>query len=373
MICLTTASFSLCINGEIHGFFKSSRGLRQGDLISPYLFTLVMEVLNLMIKRQIGNDKRFKFHSGCKALNLTHLCFTDDLLLLCHGDLISACVLRGGLDEFSMCSGLYPSMEKSTSYFCNVFNDIKVQISLGMPLKEGTLPIRYLGVPMMTRKLRNDDCRVLIDNVKKNIFDWKKKYLSYAGRLQLIASVLSSLNVYWASIQGGLGLRSMELMNEGLMIKYLWNIVSKKDSLWVKWVNSYRLKGKCVWTLSVSNNTAWSWRHILKLRNKAEVFLRLKLLSLDLKWYKDVGIAAKVYFFLWWLEEFPEVVLPDDLDCCIDCIDWHERHTHSGWHSLCTSLMVYLDMVLDAHVFLVIIASYLASTCGDVSMYVGWS
>nr|GEV06785.1 RNA-directed DNA polymerase, eukaryota, reverse transcriptase zinc-binding domain protein [Tanacetum cinerariifolium] len=253
------------------GFFKSSRGLRQVDLISPYLFTLVMKVLNLMIKRQIGNDKRFKFHSGCKALGLTHLCFADDLLLLCHGDLISACVLRRGLDEFSMCSGLYPSMEKSTSYLCNVPNDIKVQISLGMTFKESTLPIRYLGVPMMTRKLRNDDCWVLINNLKKKIFDWKNKYLSYAGKLHLIASVLSSLNVYWASMfvlpknictsidrilkdflwsfkesrkgftsvawkdicvpksQGGLGLRSMKLMNEGLMIKYLWNIIRGLD------------------------------------------------------------------------------------------------------------------------------------------------
>nr|GEV06787.1 hypothetical protein [Tanacetum cinerariifolium] len=310
MICLTTASLFLCINGEIHSFFKSSRGLRQGDLISPYLFTLVMKVLNLMIKRKIGNDKRFKFHSGCKALGLTHFCFADDLLLLCHGGLIFTCVLRRGLDEFSMFYGLYSSMEKSTSYLCNVPNDIKVQISLGMPFKESILPVRYLGVHMMTRKLRNDDCRVLIDNVKKKIFDWKNKYLSYGGKLQLIASVLSLLNVYWASMfilpknicasidrilkdflwsfeenrkgftsvawkdicvpksQGGLGLRSMKLMNEGLMIKYLWNIVSKKDSLSVKRVNSYRLKGKCVWTLSVSDNTVWCWRHILKLKNK---------------------------------------------------------------------------------------------------------
>nr|GEV47968.1 hypothetical protein [Tanacetum cinerariifolium] len=105
-------------------------------------------------------------------------------------------------------------------------------------------------------------------------------------------------SVAWKDIcvpksQGGLGLRSIELMNEGLMIKYLWNIISKKDSLWVKWVNSYRLKGKCVWTLSVSDNTASCWRHILKLRDKAQVVSGM--LSLDLKWSRDVGIAAKVW------------------------------------------------------------------------------
>ncbi|GJX07043.1 RNA-directed DNA polymerase, eukaryota, reverse transcriptase zinc-binding domain protein [Tanacetum coccineum] len=319
MVCLTTASFSLYVNGEIHGFFKSKRGLRQGDPISPYLFTLIMEVLNLMIKRHISIDKRFRYHYGCKKLGLTHLCFADDLLLLCHGDPISACILRRGMDEFSMSSGLYPSLEKSTAFFSDMPIDIKEQISLALPFKEGSLPVRYLGVPMMSKKLRNEDCRVLIDNVKKRIFDWRNKYLSYAGKLQLISSVLSSLNVYWASMfvlpnhicssidkifkdflwssdegrkgfssiawkdvcrpksQGGLGLRTTKMMNESLMIKYLWNLVSRKESLWVKWVNSYRLKGRCVWNLTVTKNTAWCWKSIMKLRDKIRDFVGIRV------------------------------------------------------------------------------------------------
>nr|GEV88365.1 RNA-directed DNA polymerase, eukaryota, reverse transcriptase zinc-binding domain protein [Tanacetum cinerariifolium] len=60
MTCLTNASFSVCVNGETHGFFRAKRGLRQGDQVSPYLFTLVMEVLNLMVKRQIRRDRSFK-------------------------------------------------------------------------------------------------------------------------------------------------------------------------------------------------------------------------------------------------------------------------------------------------------------------------
>ncbi|GKD50472.1 RNA-directed DNA polymerase, eukaryota, reverse transcriptase zinc-binding domain protein, partial [Tanacetum coccineum] len=205
------------------------RGLRQGDPILPSFFTLLIEVLNLMIKRHVRIDKRFQYHYGCKNLDLTHLCFEDDLLLLCHGDPISACIIRRGLDEFSMSSGLYPSLEKSTSFFSNMPSEIKEQIALALLFKEGALPVRYLG-------------------------------------LQLIASVLSSLNVYWASMfiipnhvcesidkilkcflwsidegkkgvtsvawkdvcrpksQGGLGLRTKKLMNEGLMCKYLWNI-----------------------------------------------------------------------------------------------------------------------------------------------------
>ncbi|GKE35518.1 RNA-directed DNA polymerase, eukaryota, reverse transcriptase zinc-binding domain protein, partial [Tanacetum coccineum] len=152
MECISTSSFSLNVNGELRDFFNGKRGLRQGDPLSLYLFTLVMEVLNLMIKRNVSLNPRFKYHWQCKDLKLTHLCFADDLMLFCHGNSKFVSILKNSLDEFGRVSSLFPSFPKSTVFFRNV--------------KE---------------------------SMKKRLLDWKNKSLSFAGRLQLIMLVVKSM------------------------------------------------------------------------------------------------------------------------------------------------------------------------------------
>ncbi|GJV59378.1 RNA-directed DNA polymerase, eukaryota, reverse transcriptase zinc-binding domain protein [Tanacetum coccineum] len=294
MVCLTTVSFSVYVNGESHGFFKAKRGLRHGDPISPYLFTIVMEMLNLMVKRQVRNDNRFVYHSGCKKLKITSLFFVDDLLMLCHGDMVSASILRRGLDEFSLASGLYPSMSESEVFYCNIPTEVKEEIRLVMPFNEGVLPIRYLGVPLVPKRINKQDCKVLLEVLQSKINDWKNKSLSFAGRLQLIAFVLSSMQVYWGGNitgkvsvkwddackpknQGGLGLKSMFEWNTTLMAKHLWNILTNKDSIWVRWVNVHKIKGRNLWEIECNRGMSWSWKHLLELRDKIRAFVRIKI------------------------------------------------------------------------------------------------
>ncbi|GJX99144.1 reverse transcriptase domain-containing protein [Tanacetum coccineum] len=80
MKCVTVTSFSLRINGSLHGYFKGNRGLPQGDPMSPYLFTLVMEVLTLMLHRW-ARESDFTYHQYCSKLNIINLFFADDLFL----------------------------------------------------------------------------------------------------------------------------------------------------------------------------------------------------------------------------------------------------------------------------------------------------
>ncbi|KAL0439803.1 UNVERIFIED_CONTAM: Retrovirus-related Pol polyprotein from type-2 retrotransposable element R2DM [Sesamum latifolium] len=84
--CVTTPSFSVCLNGSPHGYFKGARGLRQGDPMSPYLVVLVMEVLSLLLRQFIDQDGGFSYHWKCEAMQLCQLGFADDLLLFSKAD-----------------------------------------------------------------------------------------------------------------------------------------------------------------------------------------------------------------------------------------------------------------------------------------------
>ncbi|GJZ38175.1 hypothetical protein Tco_0584366 [Tanacetum coccineum] len=135
----------LSINGVLHGYFNGKRGLRQDDPLSPYLFTLIMEVLTLMLSRRVRDSELFTYHRYCLELEIVNLCFADDLFLFAHGDENSARVIMEVLDEFKLASGLTPSLPKSTTYFCNVLNHTKLAILQILPFEEGRLPVKYLG------------------------------------------------------------------------------------------------------------------------------------------------------------------------------------------------------------------------------------
>ena len=125
---ITTPKFSISINGELAGFFHSKRRLRQGDPMSPYLFVIAMEVLTKLLAKHIQDSPHFKFHWKCDKIKLSHLCVTDNLIMLCHGSTPSATVLKKSLDDFSSVSGLKANLAKSIIFLFGVHNDSRQQL-----------------------------------------------------------------------------------------------------------------------------------------------------------------------------------------------------------------------------------------------------
>lgn len=70
MECVTSPSFSVCINGSLEGFFMGEKWLRQGYPISPYLFVIVMEVFT-SIMRKMASESKWNWHLKCDAKHLS--------------------------------------------------------------------------------------------------------------------------------------------------------------------------------------------------------------------------------------------------------------------------------------------------------------
>lgn len=150
--CVCTASFSVGYNGTVQGYFKSKRGLRQGDPLSPYLFVVAMNCLSTLLNNA-ATEGRFGYHQNCEDSKLTHLCFADDLLIFTKGDKQSVKGVLEVLNEFERHSGLGVSLSKNCFFTCGLPQTEITEIAEETGLSHGTLPIRYLGVPLCGKGL----------------------------------------------------------------------------------------------------------------------------------------------------------------------------------------------------------------------------
>lgn len=314
--CITTANYSLSINGEVTGFIPGQKGLRQGDPLSSYLFVIVMEVLTCILKEK-SLQPDFQFHWRCSQGKLINLCFADDLMIFCKEDLNSIKHIKSSLMEFESLSGLSPSPGKSYAFFSGVQPTVKSDILHTLGFKEGSLPVRYLGVPLLSTKLKYCDCKPMIDRIIAKTKSWTNRYLSYAGRIQLIQSILFSMQTYWSSLfilpkkvikeveailrtffwtgpdlkssgskvawdqlcspkqEGGLGFKSLQVWNKAANAKHIWFLISGgEQSMWCQWVKSYLLKGRSFWMVKMPSNPSWVWRKLLNLRPLVQPYIK---------------------------------------------------------------------------------------------------
>ncbi|PKI44067.1 hypothetical protein CRG98_035529 [Punica granatum] len=142
---------------------------------------------------------RIGFHPRCKSIKLTHLCFADDLFLFINGSKESLVAILDVLNTFYNWSGLKLNLEK-IEIFMGGINEEGISILVNSSgFEKGTLPVRYLGLPLVSGKLSSKNCEALTERILKRIRSWSVKHLSYAGRVQLINSVLFSMANYWCT------------------------------------------------------------------------------------------------------------------------------------------------------------------------------
>ena len=317
-LCISTAAFSVSVNGSLEGFFTSARGIRQGCSLSPYLYVILSNVLSKLLNKAVEAGG-FQYHSQCVGVKLTHLSFADDIVVFTDGTVESLHGVMEVMREFATMSGLHINATKSTIFASGPDVEPLLAEATALGISTGTLPIRYLGMPLTTKSLTPLDYEPLIDKVRSRMLHWSNKALSYAGRLQLINSVVMSMVNFWSSAfilpakcldkiesmccaflwsgsptqthkakvswadlcypkdEGGLGVRRLRDSSTVFALKLIWRLFTQHTSLWVCWIKYYLLRNSSFWDVRDTQKGSWMWRKLLKLRDMAYGFFKVEV------------------------------------------------------------------------------------------------
>jgi len=160
------------------------------------------------------------------------------------------------------------------------------------------------------------DYKPLIYKIRTRFLSWTSKYLSYAERLQLLSSVITSITSFWCSVfrllarcfdeieklrsallwngnpnittgskvsweeicrpksVGGLGLRRLKEVSRVYAFRLIWRLFSSSGSFWVAWTKQNLMRHNSFWSTPNTTTGSWIWRKLLKLRDDIRPFIR---------------------------------------------------------------------------------------------------
>ncbi|KAK3193675.1 hypothetical protein Dsin_024985 [Dipteronia sinensis] len=113
MRCVSSVAYSFLLNGEVCGLVQPTRGLRQGDPLSPYLFLICAEGLLALIQKSYMDGHFSGFKCSRSAAAITHLFFADNSLLFTRATDTNYMAIKRILEEYAAASGQVVNFSKS--------------------------------------------------------------------------------------------------------------------------------------------------------------------------------------------------------------------------------------------------------------------
>ena len=235
MMCVSSVQYAVLVNGEPCGKIIPSRGLRQGDLISPYLFLLCAEALSAIISRANFDGELTGVPTSKRGPRLSHLFFADDSLLFCRTTIAQWVKLLHILLLYEEALGQQMNSNKTSILFNrNSTNTDKENIMALAGILASQSYETYLGLLALVGRSRVAAFKHIIDRVWKRLKDWKLKFLSQTGIEILLKVVVQAIPTYCM----GVFLLPKSLCTEinSLMQNFWWGQQGNDRKIhWISW------------------------------------------------------------------------------------------------------------------------------------------
>jgi len=198
--CLESATVSVLVNESPTEEFKPSRGLRQGDPLAPFLFIVVAEGLVGIVRQALKANMLTGLKIESKEMEMCILQFADDTLFLCEDTLNNVLTLKAITRGFELASGLKINFHKSRLAGINVQSNVVVCFTKILNCIQMEVPFKYLGLEVGGNPRKKQFWEPVLSKLKARLCVWKGRFLSLAGKIFLINSVLTVVPLFYLSL-----------------------------------------------------------------------------------------------------------------------------------------------------------------------------